>query len=44
VAKLLIEIDHGEFVRNEQAYSRVLPILGKVRATIHQDLLRLPYT
>lgn len=44
VAKFLIDNDRGQFVRDEQGYRRLVERLGPVNATIHHDLLRLPYT
>jgi SAM-dependent methyltransferase len=44
IAKLLIDNDRGEYVRDEDGYTRLMAGLGEVRATVHHDLLRIPYT
>ncbi len=44
IAKLLIDNDRGQFVRDEKGYRRIVEPLGEVRAEIHNDLLRIPYT
>lgn len=44
IAKLLIDNDRGQFVRNEKGYRRIVEPLGTVRAELHNDLLRIPYT
>jgi len=44
IAKLLIDNDRGEFVRDSDGYTRLMAGLGAVRATVHHDLLRIPYT
>ncbi len=44
IAKLLIDNDRGEFVRDEDGYTRLIAALGDVSATVHHDLLRIPYT
>jgi SAM-dependent methyltransferase len=44
IAKLLIDNDRGEFVRDVQGYAQLMVGLGTVRSTIYQDLLRIPYT
>src|SRR5262249_27275116 len=44
IAKLLIDNDRGEFVRDRDGYTRLMAGLGDVSATVHHDLLRIPYT
>jgi cyclopropane fatty-acyl-phospholipid synthase-like methyltransferase len=44
IAKLLIDNDRGQFVRDEAGYRRIVSGLGKVEAELHHDLLRVPYT
>ncbi len=44
IAKLLIDNDRGQFVRDEKGYRRIVESLGTVQAKIHHDLLRIPYT
>ena len=44
IAKLLIDNDRGEFVRDRDGYTRLMAGLGAVGATVHHDLLRIPYT
>jgi len=44
IAKLMIDNDRGEFVRDEDGYARLMAGLGAVSATVHHDLLRIPYT
>ncbi len=44
IAKLLIDNDRGEYVRKEEDYLRIVSGLGAVRAQVHHDLLRIPYT
>ena len=44
VAKLLIENDRGEHVRDRAGFERIVSDIGKVRTEIHHDLLRIPYT
>lgn len=44
IAKLLIDNDRGEFVRDTSGYTRLMVGLGEVGATVHHDLLRIPYT
>ena len=44
VAKLLIEHDRGEYVRDPAGFERIISSLGEVRTTIYNDLLRIPYT
>jgi SAM-dependent methyltransferase len=44
IARLLIDNDRGEFVRDEDGYTRLMTGLGDVSATVHHDLLRIPYT
>ena len=44
-ARLLIAADRGRHVRDAPGYARLLaPALPRLRAEIHTDLLRLPYT
>ncbi|HVZ70385.1 MAG TPA: class I SAM-dependent methyltransferase [Rhizomicrobium sp.] len=44
IAKFLIDNDRGQFVRDEKGYLRIVAELGEVRAELHHDLLRVPYT
>jgi len=44
IAKLLIDNDRGEFVRDEGGYRRLMSGLGGLSMTVHHDLLRIPYT
>ena len=44
IAKLLIDNDRGEFVRDTSGYTRLMAGLGEVGATVYHDLLRIPYT
>ncbi len=44
IAKLLIDNDRGEFVRDRDGYTRLMTALGDVSVTVHHDLLRIPYT
>jgi SAM-dependent methyltransferase len=44
LAKLLIDNDRGQHVRDRNGFVRVLEPLGPVRAEIRHDLLRIPYT
>ena len=44
IARLLIDNDRGEFVRDEDGYTRLMTELGDVSAMVHHDLLRIPYT
>jgi len=44
IAKLLIDNDRGEYVRDEAGYRGIMSGLGMVRALVHHDLLRIPYT
>jgi SAM-dependent methyltransferase len=44
IARLLIDNDRGEFVRDEVGYTRLMTALGDVSAMVHHDLLRIPYT
>lgn len=44
IAKLLIDNDRGQFVRDEAGYRRIVSGLGNVKAKLHHDLLRVPYT
>jgi SAM-dependent methyltransferase len=44
IAKLIIDNDRGEFVRDRDGYVPLLAGLGEVSAAIHHDLLRIPYT
>jgi SAM-dependent methyltransferase len=44
IAKLIIDNDRGEFVRDSDGYRRLMAGLGDVSATVHHDLLRIPYT
>jgi hypothetical protein len=37
--------DRGQFIRDEQGYVALASqVFGSVRATIHDKLLRIPYT
>jgi SAM-dependent methyltransferase len=44
VAKLIIENDRGEYVRDPAGFQRIISGLGQVRTEIHHDLLRIPFT
>jgi SAM-dependent methyltransferase len=44
IARLLIDNDRGEFVRDADGYTGLMAGLGDVSATVHHDLLRIPYT
>lgn len=44
IAKLIIDNDRGEYVRDPAGFERVVADLGQVRTKIHHDLLRIPYT
>jgi SAM-dependent methyltransferase len=44
IARLLIDNDRGEFVRDASGYAGLMAGFGDVRATVHHDLLRIPYT
>ena len=44
IARLLIDNDRGEHVRDEVGYTRLMTALGDVSAVVHHDLLRIPYT
>jgi SAM-dependent methyltransferase len=44
LAKLMINNDRGEYVRNAEGYEALLRPLGRVHYSIRHDLLRLPYT
>lgn len=44
VAKLIIENDRGEYVRDPAGFERIISSLGQVHTEIYSDLLRIPYT
>jgi SAM-dependent methyltransferase len=45
VAKLLLRLDRGKFVRTQEGYTTLASqIFRRVEASIRHDLLRLPYT
>jgi SAM-dependent methyltransferase len=44
IAKLIIDNDRGEFVRDRDGYVPLIAGLGEVNVAIHHDLLRIPYT
>lgn len=44
IAKLLIDQDRGEHVRDQAGFERLVCGLGKVQSRIYHDLLRVPYT
>ncbi|SEC67873.1 Methyltransferase domain-containing protein [Rhizobiales bacterium GAS188] len=44
IARLLIDNDRGEHVRDAAGFQRIVAGLGPVRATVYHDLLRIPYT
>jgi len=44
VAKLIIDNDRGEHIRDPEGFARLLPNLGQIQIEIYNDLLRIPYT
>ncbi len=44
IAKLLIDNDRGEHVRDAAGFRQIVSGLGPVLVTVHHDLLRIPYT
>lgn len=44
VAKLIIDHDRGEHIRDPAGFQRVISGLGQVHTKIYSDLLRIPYT
>lgn len=44
IAKLLIDNDRGEHVRDVVGFERLVASLGRVRTKVHHDLLRIPYS
>ncbi len=44
IAKLIIDNDRGEYVRNPAGFERIISDLGQVRTEIRHDLLRIPFT
>jgi SAM-dependent methyltransferase len=44
VAKLIIENDRGEYVRDPAGFERIISGLGQVHTEIRHDLLRIPFT
>jgi SAM-dependent methyltransferase len=44
VAKLLIDNDRGKHIRDVEGFERIVSSLGSVKATVHHDLLRVPFT
>ena len=44
VAKLIIDHDRGEYVRDAAGFERIISGLGQVHTIIYNDLLRIPYT
>jgi SAM-dependent methyltransferase len=44
VAKLIIDHDRGEYVRDPAGFERIISDLGQVHTKIYSDLLRIPYT
>jgi SAM-dependent methyltransferase len=44
IARLIIDHDRGEHVRDLAGYERLLAKLGQVQTAIYNDLLRTPYT
>lgn len=44
IAKLIIDNDRGKYIRDVLGFKRIVSGLGPVRATVHHDLLRIPYT
>ena len=43
LAKLIIDYDRGEFVRDAAGFERIISGLGPVHTRIYSDLLRIPY-
>jgi SAM-dependent methyltransferase len=44
IAKLLIDNDRGEYVRDQTGFERLVSGAGKIRSRVFHDLLRIPYT
>jgi hypothetical protein len=44
VAKLIIDNDRGEYVRDPAGFERIISGLGQIHTEIYHDLLRIPYT
>ena len=44
IAKLFIDNDRGEYVRDAAGFERIVAGLGQVRTEIHHDLMRIPFT
>jgi len=44
IAKLIIDGDRGQYVRDAGGFERLVAGLGTVRSEIHHDLMRIPYT
>jgi hypothetical protein len=45
IAKWLLDNDRGEFIRDEDGYTKVLGgAFAKVKLAIREDLSRVPYT
>lgn len=44
LAKLIIDNDRGEHIRDAGGFERLVAGLGPVRSEIHHDLMRIPYT
>lgn len=44
VAKLMIEHDRGEYIRDPSGFERLVSDSGVVHTEIYHDLLRIPYT
>jgi SAM-dependent methyltransferase len=44
VARLIIDHDRGEYIRDPAGFQRIVSDLGQVHSKIYSDLLRIPYT
>ena len=44
VARLIIDHDRGEYIRDPGGFQRIVSDLGQVHTKIYSDLLRIPYT